>query len=59
MSLKFFTKKYSKQTFAINPDKVISVVEHVDGHALIYSERVEWEVAEPYLEVVARLNERD
>jgi hypothetical protein len=59
MSLKFFTKKYSKSSIAVNPDKVICVTQHADGHAFIYSEGVDWEVTEPYLEVVARLNERD
>lgn len=59
MTLKFFTKKYSKSSIAINPNKVICVTQHVDGHAYIYSEGIDWEVTEPYLDVVARLNERD
>jgi hypothetical protein len=58
MALKYFTNK-NGTSIAINPAHVISVVESSTGGSAIYSMQVEWKVTDSYLDVVARLNEKD
>jgi hypothetical protein len=71
MALKFFTNAsptYDGESIAINPDIVASVFELIqpDANAKLQIRTVifgvngtDWHVKEPYLEVVARLNEKD
>lgn len=60
MALKFFTGKLHNNYVAVNPDLVIYVAQHKDGHAVINTmQSGSIEVTEKYLDVVARLNERD
>ena len=57
--LKFFTTKLHNTSLAINPQHVVCVQPHAEGHSWIYTDRHQWEVKDEYLEVIARLNERD
>jgi len=71
MALKMFTNAsatYDGESIAINPDIVASVFELItpDENAKLQIRTVifgvngtDWHVKEPYLEVVARLNEKD
>jgi F0F1-type ATP synthase epsilon subunit len=60
MALKYFTGMLHNNSIAINPDHVVYVSEHTKGHALIHSiQEGTLEVTDNYLEVVARLNEKD
>jgi hypothetical protein len=71
MALKMFTNasaSFEDESIAINPDIVASVFELItpDADAKLQIRTViygvtgtDWHVKEPYLEVVARLNEKD
>lgn len=58
MALKYFTGKLHNNSVAINPDLVIYVAEHKEGHAVIYCmQSGSIEVTDKYLDVVSRLND--
>lgn len=58
--LKFFTPAYDGQkSLVINPNHVISVSEEKEGNVTISTTTGSWRVTDNFLDVVARLNERD
>ena len=60
MALKFFTGQLHNNYVAVDRNLVIYVAQHKDGHAVINTmQSGTIEVTEKYLDVVARLNERD
>ena len=72
MALKYFTNAFkgnASDTIAINPNHVVSVFEsvwtnhetnEVNSVTVIYGVTgSSWQVSDSYLDVVARLNERD
>jgi hypothetical protein len=56
--LKFFTDKDAQQTVAVNPTSVKFVRETHLGSKIVFNDDKYVLVDEPFLEVVARLNER-
>jgi hypothetical protein len=56
--LKFFTDKDAQQTIAINPALVKFVREFTLGTKVMFADGSYVLVDEPFLDVVARLNER-
>lgn len=59
MQFKFFTKKTFDRSIAVNKDNVIFVEDTPNGTCITMSDGNYFEVTENYLQVVARLNERD
>jgi hypothetical protein len=60
MALKYFTGMLHNNSVAINPNFVVYVSQHKEGHALIHTmQEGTLEVTDSYLEVIARLNEKD
>jgi hypothetical protein len=55
---KFFTDKETNQSIAINSNRVDYVRDHNLGTKIIFSDRSYLVVNDPYLETVARLNEK-
>jgi hypothetical protein len=55
---KFFTDKETNQSIAINSNRVDYVRDHNLGTKIIFSDRSYLVVSDPYLETVARLNEK-
>lgn len=58
--MKFFTPAYDGlKSLVINPNHVISVSEEEKGNVTISTTTGSWRIADNFLDVVARLNERD
>ena len=56
--LKFFTDKDTQQSVAVNPDSIRVVCDLGIGPKIVFIDSSYLVVTEPFLEVVARLNER-